>query len=132
MENPCCSCKLTRASTSVRQSRPLTTLAAVERADAAAAAEAAALAGTTAIVCPYRVGEVSYWFGVPVTVVEWYVDVGGAVGSGRPVALISVKAEDLNNPGAFVDEQASHGLHLHPPMENPYCSCRLTRASRWR
>ena len=42
-----------------------------------------------------------------VTLLEWLVDVGAAVVMGQPVARISVRAEDLNNPGQFADEEVA-------------------------
>ena len=58
--------------------------------------EASALDGTMPLLTPYRVKDVSYWFGVPVTLVRWLKPVGSAVAEGEPLALISVQATDLN------------------------------------
>ena len=93
------------AAAGVPQSRPLTTEAAVQAANEAAAKEAAALAGMVAVVAPYRVGDVSYWFGIPVTLVKWHAEVGTTVAEGQPLACIRVTAEDLNKPGSTVDTE---------------------------
>ena len=78
------------------QSRPLLSPADVTTADRADAEEASALDGTMPLLTPYRVKDVSYWFGVPVTLVRWLKPVGSAVAEGEPLALVSVQATDLN------------------------------------
>eukprot|EP01052_Picozoa_sp_SAG31_P036535 SAG31_NODE_4577_length_3122_cov_8.837939_3_plen_194_part_00 len=87
------------------QSVPFTSVEAVTRADSASAQEAELLAGTLPVVTPYRVGDVSYWFGIPVTVIQWLAVVGKSVAEGDPVARIRVTAEDLNKPGSTVDQE---------------------------
>eukprot|EP01050_Picozoa_sp_SAG11_P009230 SAG11_NODE_854_length_6864_cov_6.972087_5_plen_298_part_00 len=88
-----------------QHSRPLTTAAAVAQADAAAAPEAVRLAGTMTVMTPYRVGDVSYWFGIPVTMLEWFVASGASVAEGEALARIQITAEDLNKPGSTVDTE---------------------------
>ena len=53
---------------------------------------------------PFRVGAVSYTYGVSVVLKEWLVEVGGAVKAGEAVAVISVEAEDMNKPGVVVND----------------------------
>ena len=78
------------------QSRPLLSPADVAAADRADAEEASELDGTMPLLTPYRVKDVSYWFGVPVTLVRWLRPVGSVVAEGEALALISVQATDLN------------------------------------
>lgn len=52
------------------QSRPITSEAAVRDNEVVAAREAEALGQLMPIMTPYRVGDVSYWFGVPVTLLR--------------------------------------------------------------
>ena len=55
---------------------------------------------TMPVLTPYRVKDVSYWFGVPVTLVRWLKPQQALVAKGEPLALISVEAKDLNTVSA--------------------------------
>ena len=88
----------------VKQSKPLVSAEQLAQADRATAAEAEQLQGTMPVLTPYRVKEVSYWFGVPVTLVSWLRPVGANVAEGEPLALISIEATDLNTNSTVNEE----------------------------
>jgi 2-oxoisovalerate dehydrogenase E1 component len=90
--------------TPVEQSKPLVSIEQLTAVDLAKAAEVDQLCGTMPLLTPYRVKEVSYWFGVPVTLVRWLRPVGATVVEGEPLALISVEATDLNTNSSVNEE----------------------------